>query len=78
MSVSFLHSLSVLLPALFVMTLGFWAGRTREFNQEQLDGLTQLVLKVLIQRINCCWSGTVHSHCSLRVNLTMFYYSNDV
>jgi predicted permease len=45
MSVSFLHSLSVLLPALFVMTLGFWAGRTREFNQEQLDGLTELVLK---------------------------------
>jgi malonate transporter and related proteins len=45
MSVSFLHSVSVLLPALFVMTLGFWAGRTREFNQEQLDGLTELVLK---------------------------------
>jgi malonate transporter and related proteins len=45
MSVSFLHSISVLLPALFVMTLGFWAGRTREFNQEHLDGLTELVLK---------------------------------
>jgi hypothetical protein len=26
------------------LTLGFWAGRTREFNQEQLDGLTELVL----------------------------------
>jgi malonate transporter and related proteins len=45
MSVSFVHSVSVLLPALFVMTLGFWAGRTREFSQEQLDGLTELVLK---------------------------------
>jgi malonate transporter and related proteins len=43
--VSFLHSVSVLLPVLFVMTLGFWAGRAREFNQEQLDGLTELVLK---------------------------------
>jgi malonate transporter and related proteins len=45
MSVSFVHSVSVLLPALFVMALGFWAGRTREFNREQLDGLTELVLQ---------------------------------
>jgi malonate transporter and related proteins len=46
MSVStFLHSVSVLLPVLFVMALGFWAGRVREFDQDQLDGLTELVLK---------------------------------
>jgi predicted permease len=46
MSVStFLHSVSVLLPVLFVMALGFCAGRAKEFDREQLDGLTELVLK---------------------------------
>jgi predicted permease len=46
MSVStFLHSVSVLLPVIFVMSLGFFAGRAREFERAQLDGLTELVLK---------------------------------
>lgn len=39
-----LTSLSVLLPVLFVMGLGYWAGRTKRFDEDQIRGLNELVM----------------------------------
>lgn len=39
-----LTSFSVLLPVLFVMGLGFWAGRTKRFDQDQIRGINELVM----------------------------------
>ena len=41
---TFLNALEVLLPVLFVLALGFWAGRSKQFNSEQVQGLNELVL----------------------------------
>jgi malonate transporter and related proteins len=37
-------SFSVLLPVLFVMGLGYWAGRTKRFDADQTRGLNELVM----------------------------------
>jgi malonate transporter len=37
-------SFSVLLPVLFVIALGYFAGRTKEFDQDQVKGINELVL----------------------------------
>src|SRR5436305_8533008 len=41
----FFNSFSVLLPVLFVMGLGFWAGYVRQFDRDQVQGLNELVLE---------------------------------
>jgi malonate transporter and related proteins len=40
----FFNSLSVLLPVLFVIGLGFWAGRAKQFDSDQVHGFNELVL----------------------------------
>lgn len=40
----FITSFSVLLPVLFVMALGYWAGRTKRFDADQIRGLNELVM----------------------------------
>lgn len=40
----FLTSFSVLIPVLFVMGLGYWAGRTKRFDADQINGLNELVM----------------------------------
>ena len=37
-------SFTVLLPVLFVMGLGYWAGRTKRFDADQIQGLNELVM----------------------------------
>src|SRR4051794_21055284 len=37
-------SFSVLLPVLFVMGLGYWAGRTKRFDANQVRGINELVM----------------------------------
>jgi auxin efflux carrier (AEC) len=37
-------SISVLLPVLFVMALGYWAGRSKEITREQVGGINELVM----------------------------------
>ena len=37
-------SFSVLLPVLFVMGLGYWAGRTKRFDADQTRGINELVM----------------------------------
>jgi malonate transporter and related proteins len=37
-------SITVLLPIFFVLSLGYFAGRTKQFNSEQASGLNELVL----------------------------------
>ncbi len=37
-------SITVLLPVLFVMGLGYWAGRAKKFDADQTKGLNELVL----------------------------------
>lgn len=39
-----ISSFSVLLPVLFVMGLGYWAGRTKRFDADQTRGLNELVM----------------------------------
>ena len=39
-----LTSFVVLLPVLFVMALGYWAGRRKQFDADQLQGLNSVVL----------------------------------
>lgn len=39
-----LNSFSVLLPVLFVLALGYFAGRTKEFDADQVKGINELVL----------------------------------
>src|SRR5262245_9209619 len=39
-----LTSFSVLLPVLFVILLGYWAGRSRRFDTDQVRGINALVL----------------------------------
>lgn len=39
-----INAFLVLLPVLFVMALGFLAGRTRQFDRDQVQGLNELVL----------------------------------
>lgn len=41
---TFFSALGVLLPVLFVLALGFWAGRTKRFDSDQVAGLNELVL----------------------------------
>ena len=38
------NALGVLLPVLFVLALGFWAGRAKRFDSDQVAGLNELVL----------------------------------
>jgi predicted permease len=40
----FISSFSVLLPVFFVIGLGYWAGRTKKFDSDQIMGLNELVL----------------------------------
>ncbi|HST93370.1 MAG TPA: AEC family transporter, partial [Microvirga sp.] len=37
-------SFSVLLPVLFVMSLGYWAGRRKRFDADQIRGINDLVM----------------------------------
>lgn len=37
-------SFSVLLPVLFVIVLGYWAGRARQFDADQVEGINALVV----------------------------------
>ncbi|HTZ53976.1 MAG TPA: AEC family transporter [Candidatus Acidoferrum sp.] len=39
-----LHAFEILLPVLFVVALGFWAGRAKRFDSDQVAGLNDLVL----------------------------------
>lgn len=39
-----LNAVSVLVPVLFVMALGFWAGHAKRFDRDQVQGLNELVL----------------------------------
>ncbi len=39
-----LTSLTVLVPVLFVIALGFWAGRAKRFDADQVQGINELVL----------------------------------
>jgi malonate transporter len=41
---TFFSALGVLLPVLFVLGLGFWAGWAKKFNADQVAGLNELVL----------------------------------
>jgi malonate transporter and related proteins len=41
---TFFGALGVLLPVVFVIGLGFWAGRTKRFDSDQVAGLNELVL----------------------------------
>jgi malonate transporter and related proteins len=38
------NSIAVLLPIFFVLALGYFAGRTKEFNSNQASGLNELVI----------------------------------
>ena len=38
------NALEILLPVLFVLALGFWAGRAKRFDSDQVQGLNELVL----------------------------------
>lgn len=42
---TFATALSVILPVLFVMGLGHWAGRAKQFDQDQVRGFNALVLE---------------------------------
>jgi malonate transporter len=42
--VMILNSFSVLLPVLFVLALGYFAGRTKQFDTDQVKGINELVL----------------------------------
>ncbi|HWV55558.1 AEC family transporter [Pseudorhodoplanes sp.] len=44
-------SLSVLLPVLFVIALGYAAGRTKEFDSDQVKGINELVLDFALPAI---------------------------
>jgi malonate transporter len=44
-------SFSVLLPVLFVIALGYVAGRTKEFDQDQVKGINELVLDFALPAI---------------------------
>jgi predicted permease len=39
-----INAFSVLLPVLFVMALGFFAGRMKQFDKDQVQGLNALVI----------------------------------
>lgn len=41
---NFINALLVLLPVLFVLALGYWAGRAKRFDSDQVAGLNELVL----------------------------------
>ncbi len=41
---SFFTALEILLPALFVLGIGFWAGHAKRFDDDQVAGLNDLVL----------------------------------
>jgi malonate transporter and related proteins len=41
---TFFSALGVLLPVLFVLGLGFWAGRSKRYDSDQVQGLNDLVL----------------------------------
>ncbi len=41
---TFFSALGVLLPVIFVVALGYWAGRTKRFDSDQVAGLNELVL----------------------------------
>lgn len=38
------NAIEILLPVIFVIALGFWAGRTKRFDSDQVAGLNELVL----------------------------------
>ncbi len=44
-------SFSVLLPVLFVLALGYFAGRTKEFDADQVKGINELVLDFALPAI---------------------------
>ena len=37
-------AISVLLPVLFVLVIGYWAGRSKKFDADQVNGVNELVL----------------------------------
>jgi hypothetical protein len=41
---TFVSALEILLPVLFVLALGYWAGRAKRFDSDQVAGLNELVL----------------------------------
>ena len=44
-------SFSVLLPVLFVLALGYFAGRAKEFDTDQVKGINELVLDFALPAI---------------------------
>lgn len=46
-----LNSFSVLMPVLFVLLLGYWAGRTKRFDADQVKGINELVLDFALPAI---------------------------
>ena len=44
MIATFITAFEVLLPVLFVLALGFWAGRAKKFDSDQVAGINELVL----------------------------------
>jgi malonate transporter and related proteins len=44
MLTTFITAFGVLLPVLFVLALGFWAGHAKKFDSDQVAGLNELVL----------------------------------
>jgi len=44
-------SFSVLLPVLFVLVLGYWAGRSKKFDADQVKGINELVLDFALPAI---------------------------
>ncbi len=46
-----LTSLTVLLPVLFVVALGYWAGRAKKFDADQVQGINELVLDYALPAI---------------------------
>ena len=46
-----ISSFSVLLPVLFVLVLGYWAGRAKKFDADQVKGINELVLDFALPAI---------------------------
>ncbi len=44
-------AISVLLPVLFVLVIGYWAGRSRKFDADQVNGVNELVLDFALPAI---------------------------
>ena len=44
-------AISVLLPVLFVLVIGYWAGRSKKFDADQVNGVNELVLDFALPAI---------------------------